>query len=541
MTKIALAQINPVVGDLEGNTRIILEYIKRAESQGAKIVIFPELAITGYPPEDLLLKKSFINSAWRNLLNIAAQVNDIWVVVGTPHKVGSSLYNGAAVLHNGKIETVVHKTQLPNYGVFDERRYFTPAEKIETVTMGGITTAITICEDTWVNSGPPFDLCAKPEVELIINISSSPFHIGKSEERRKIVTGFAATHKKELAYCNIVGGQDELVFDGGSFVCNPKGEVTEILKEFEEDLLLVNIGEGEDKASVKDLTQKTFTYPENVFVALKKGLKDYLAKNSFKNVVIALSGGIDSALTASIAVASLGSDKVHGIAMPSKYSSTSSIDDARELAENLGIKFDVIPITELMDSFGEALSANFEGTEPGVAEENIQARIRGTLIMAISNKFGSLALATGNKSEISVGYCTLYGDMAGGYALIKDVPKVMVYDLARWINQNSVKPNIPFNTINKEPSAELRPDQKDSDSLPVYDILDPILKLYIEEEKSIEEIISLGYIDGEVRKVSRLVNQNEYKRRQAAPGVKITPKAFGKDRRMPITNRFYET
>ena len=541
MTKIALAQINPVVGDLEGNTRIILEYIKRAESQGAKIVIFPELAITGYPPEDLLLKKSFINSAWRNLLNIAAQVNDIWVVVGTPHKVGSSLYNGAAVLHNGKIETVVHKTQLPNYGVFDERRYFTPAEKIETVTMGGITTAITICEDTWVNSGPPFDLCAKPEVELIINISSSPFHIGKSEERRKIVTGFAATHKKELAYCNIVGGQDELVFDGGSFVCNPKGEVTEILKEFEEDLLLVNIGEGEDKASVKDLTQKTFTYPENVFVALKKGLKDYLAKNSFKNVVIALSGGIDSALTASIAVASLGSDKVHGIAMPSKYSSTSSIDDARELAENLGIKFDVIPITELMDSFGEALSANFEGTEPGVAEENIQARIRGTLIMAISNKFGSLALATGNKSEISVGYCTLYGDMAGGYALIKDVPKVMVYDLARWINQNSVKPNIPFNTINKEPSAELRPDQKDSDSLPVYDILDPILKLYIEEEKSIEEIISLGYIDGEVRKVSRLVNQNEYKRRQAAPGVKITPKAFGKDRRMPITNSFNET
>ncbi|MDH5543300.1 MAG: NAD+ synthase [Nitrospinota bacterium] len=542
MAKIALAQINPTVGDLDLNRKMIIDFARKGESLGADIIVFPELAITGYPPEDLLLKRSFIEAAWKNLTEIARSIQNTWVVVGTPHREDGKLYNGAAVLHKGKIETIIHKTHLPNYGVFDERRYFTPAENVASVKMAGITTAVTICEDIWVNSGLPHDLCAREDIDLIINISSSPFHTGKSEERKNKVTGFASSHQKELAYCNLVGGQDELVFDGGSFFCDTKGKVTASLREFEEDLIVVKAGEeNSGGASAFHSFPRSYAYPENVFEALKKGLKDYLSKNSFHDVVIALSGGIDSALTASIAVASLGAERVRGIAMPSRFSSPESLQDARELAENLGMKFDVIPITELMDSFGKALSGVFEGTKPGIAEENIQARIRGTLIMAVSNKFGSLALATGNKSEISVGYCTLYGDMAGGFALIKDLPKNMVYDLAKWINGNSPTPNIPARSIEKEPTAELRPNQKDSDFLPEYKILDPILKLYVEEEKSIEEIISLGYIEGDVRKVSRLVNQNEYKRRQAAPGVKISPKSFGKDRRMPITNRFFET
>jgi NAD+ synthase (glutamine-hydrolysing) len=552
MTKLALAQINPTVGDIPANGAKIIEYIRAAHATKAAIVIFPELALTGYPPEDLLLKTSFINAASAELDKIAKTSGGIWAVVGVPIHEGGKLYNAAAILHAGKIVEYVYKTELPNYGVFDEKRYFSKAPYLKPVKMAGIKTAVTICEDIWTEDGTPVKLAAEPEVELIINISSSPFHTGKSDQRRAIATSLAGKAAKPLAYCNLVGGQDELVFDGGSFVCDGKGDITASAKEFEEDILFVDLGianETAEEVRPDNRITPQLGYPENVSEALKLGVRDYIGKNGFNGVVIALSGGIDSALTAAIAAEALGSDAVWGIAMPSKYSSKSSLDDAGELAENLGIRFDVIPITGLMDKFAKTLSDVFSkgapegasGNGPGIAEENIQARIRGTLIMALSNRFGVLPLTTGNKSELSVGYCTLYGDMAGGFSVIKDLPKLMVYELSKWINTRQESDVIPQNTISKEPSAELRPNQKDSDSLPDYNKLDPMLKLYVEEEKSIEEIISLGYIGEETQKIVRLVDRSEYKRRQAAPGIKITPKAFGKDRRMPITNRYTET
>ena len=547
MMKIALAQINPTVGDIPANGAKITENIRAAAKANADIVIFPELAITGYPPEDLLLKTSFIKAASAELENIAKQSSGIWAVVGTPATDGGKLYNAAAILHDGKIVDYVYKTELPNYGVFDEKRYFSKAASVKAIDIAGIKTSVTICEDIWTLDGASAKLAADPEVKLIINISSSPFHTGKSEERRDIATSFAKKAATPLAYCNLVGCQDELVFDGGSFFCDSNGTIFASAKEFEEDILFIDL-ETDDKTVEVVRPESRITeplgYPENVFEALSLGVRDYIGKNGFNGVVIALSGGIDSALTAAIAAEAIGSKSVWGVAMPSKHSSKSSLDDARALAENLGIRFDVIPITPLMETFDETLSDIFSegkfGNEPGVAEENIQARIRGTLIMALSNKFGALPLTTGNKSELSVGYCTLYGDMAGGFSVIKDLPKLMVYELSRWINGRQEPDIIPQNTITKEPSAELRPNQKDSDSLPEYDKLDQMLKLYVEEEKSIEEIISLGYIGEEIRRVVKLVDSSEYKRRQAAPGIKITPKAFGKDRRMPITNRYTE-
>ena len=548
MTKIALAQINPTVGDIQANGAKIVENIRAAARANADIVIFPELAITGYPPEDLLLKTSFINAASAKLKDIAKSSEGIWAVVGTPAINEGKLYNAAAILHDGKVVDYIFKTELPNYGVFDEKRYFSTADSVKAIDIAGIKTSVTICEDIWTLDGASAKLAADPEVKLIINISSSPFHTGKSEERREIATSFAKKAAIPLAYCNLVGGQDELVFDGGSFVCDGKGDIFASAKEYEEDTLFIDLETDKNTKEVVRLEKsitKPLGYPENVFKALCLGVRDYIGKNGFNGVVIALSGGIDSALTAAIAVEAIGSESVWGVAMPSKHSSQSSLDDARALAENLGIRFDVIPITPLMERFEETLSDTFSngksGNEPGIAEENIQARIRGTLIMALSNKFGALPLTTGNKSELSVGYCTLYGDMAGGFSVIKDLPKLMVYELSRWINGRQESDIIPQNTITKEPSAELRPNQKDSDSLPEYDKLDQMLKLYVEEEKSIEEIISLGYIGEEIRRVVKLVDSSEYKRRQAAPGIKITPKAFGKDRRMPITNRYTES
>lgn len=541
MIRLAIAQINPALGDFEGNRKKIIRYIEKAEGEGANLILFPELVVTGYPPEDLLYNREFISRAWAEVENISRSVKSVCAVVGFPHEKDGKLYNAAAVIQNGLITHIAHKSELPNYGVFDEKRYFVPAEKTEPITIAGVSVAVTICEDIWVEEGKAADLCARSDVELVINISSSPYHLGKTELRRSTAGAWAKRFGKPLAYCNLVGGQDELVFDGGSFVFDGGGEIIASAAEFREDLLVtdLDLGPGAPKgaAAAKRVTP-LFAYPQNALEALKVGLRDYMEKNGFKRALVAVSGGIDSALTAYIAAQALGPEKVRGVAMPSRYSSEGSLVDAGILAENLGIKLDVIPITDLMDCFDSALKKIFEGTAAGLAEENVQARIRGTLIMAMSNKFGDLVLTTGNKSEISVGYCTLYGDTAGGFALIKDLPKTKVYDLCDWINNQSNWPKIPVSIITKAPSAELRPDQKDSDSLPEYDLLDAILKCYVEEEKSIEEIVTLGYSEREVKKVAELVDKSEYKRRQSAPGVKITPKAFGKDRRMPITNKF---
>ena len=542
MTRIALAQINPTVGDLKGNAAKIVDAVKEAAKQSASIVLFPELVVTGYPPEDLLFKKSFIQAAGRVLKEIAASIpKTVEVLVGCPHEAGGLLYNSAAVLGGGGVRDFFHKSHLPNYGVFDEKRYFAAGEELHSVELAGVETAVTICEDIWLPDGQPALVSGQPEVELIMNLSSSPFHDGKMAERRAVATSWARRFGKPLAYCNLVGGQDELVFDGGSFICDGSGQIVASAGQFTEEILIADIPAGGSAAVPSGGgIAPLLDYPEKLFEALKLGTKDYVEKNGFKNVVVAISGGIDSALTTAIAVAALGPDRVKGVAMPSPFSSKSSLTDARALAKSHRIELDVIPIEGLMDGFDSALRGLFKDAERGVAEENIQARIRGTLMMAISNKFGSIVLTTGNKSELGVGYCTLYGDMAGGFAVIKDLPKQQVYDLSRWINRQETLPEISESIIEKEPSAELRPDQKDSDSLPPYERLDAILKQYVEDEKSIEEIINLGYSEPDVKKVVQLINRNEYKRRQAPPGIRITPKAFGKDWRLPITNQFRE-
>jgi len=539
--RIALAQINPTVGDLAGNARKIGDAVSEAVGKSAAIVLFPELALTGYPPEDLLFKKSFLKAAKRSLNKIASGIPaSIHALVGCPHEEEGNLYNAAALLTGGGVRRFFHKSHLPNYGVFDEKRYFAGEREPRPVELSSVRTAVTICEDIWLPEGPPARLCAEPDVELIVNISSSPFHTGKMAERREIVSSWARRFGKPLAYCNLVGGQDELVFDGGSFVCDASGKIIASAGQFTEELLIADVPIGAPAESGATAIAPLLDYPEKLFEALKLGTRDYVEKNGFKNAAIAVSGGIDSALTVAVAVAALGNERVKGVAMPSRYSSGLSLSDARLLAENHSIRLDVIPITGLMEKFDDALKELFKGTSPGIAEENIQARIRGTLMMALSNRFGHLVLTTGNKSELGVGYCTLYGDMAGGFAVIKDVPKKAVYELCGWINGRKELPRVPQSIIDKEPSAELRPDQKDSDSLPPYGVLDPILKEYVEEEKSIEEIIDLGYSERDVKRVVQLVNRNEYKRRQAPPGIRITPKAFGKDRRMPITSRYVE-
>lgn len=550
--RIGIGQIDPTVGDIKGNCEKIVNYIKNAEEKKVDILCFPELAITGYPPEDLLLKPAFIQKNLSAIASLEKTVGDMVVIVGYVDSQSGTLYNSAGILHNGKKIAVYHKILLPNYGVFDEKRYFSPGGTPFVINLSGIILAVNICEDIWHINGPVKQQALKG-AKIILNISASPYYMGKSEERENIVRQQCTKDNICVCYTNLVGGQDEIVFDGGSFVMDNKGNLIYKAPYFQEGLFIVDIplekaektqsadfyithtfSEGRPSIAIPEY--KKLTEEEEVYYALITGLRDYVLKNGFRKVVLGLSGGIDSSLVATIAADALGSENVVGVFMPSRYSSKESEEDARALAENLNIKFITIPIDHIFTSYLETLSPAFSGTKVDITEENLQARIRGNILMALSNKFGYLVLTTGNKSEISVGYSTLYGDMAGGFAVIKDVYKTQVYKLARY--RNSVGKVIPDRVFTKAPTAELRPGQKDQDTLPPYDILDGILKEYIEKDKNFTEIVEAGFDKETVKKVILMVDKNEYKRRQSPPGTKITPKAFGKDRRMPITNRF---
>lgn len=552
--RIAIAQINCTVGDLDGNTAKIKSYIKKAHGFGADIVAFPELAITGYPPEDLLNKPKFISDNLNKLKELIEYTKDIVLVAGFVDKKGKDLYNAAAVVYNGKLKGAYQKTHLPNYSVFDEKRYFTQGINPAVFKYGDFIFAVNICEDIWHLEGPT-RMQAEAGAQLIININASPYYAGKIKEREDIIRKQAKDNRVSIVYTNLVGGQDEMVFDGQSMVVDNKGKIIARSGAFKEDMLVVDIKAERsrlkskkkvlsitDRLPIKDKPAltipcvRTLEPTVEVYQALLLGLKDYVTKNGFKKVVIGLSGGIDSSLVAALAVDALGKDNVTGVFMPSRYSSQDSLIDATHLSKNLGIKFIAIPIEQMYEAFLKILEPHFSGLEKNIAEENLQARIRGNILMALSNKFGWLVLTTGNKSEMSTGYATLYGDMAGGFAVIKDVPKQLVYKLSRY--RNSVNLVIPERVLTKEPTAELKANQKDSDTLPPYDILDPILKAYVEEDKDLPSIASLGFDKETVSRVIKLVDGSEYKRRQSPPGIKITPKAFGKDRRMPITNKY---
>lgn len=552
--RIAMAQINCLVGDLQGNFEKICANIEDARELGADIVVFPELALTGYPPEDLLLKPKFIKDNLEYLKKLARGVGDIAVIVGFVDKKAGSIYNSLAVLYRGKIAGIYHKMRLPNYGVFDEERYFEAGESPSIFRFGNCLFGVSICEDIWHLDGP-IRLQADLGARIIFNCNASPYYAGKIQEREEIIRKQARLNKAVIVYTNLVGGQDELVFDGQSIVVDNQGKVIKRAEAFKEGLLIedVAIAAAKIKPSGKIILVSRSLTPKNkiaiakkeikpleqlaeIYQALILGLKDYINKNGFRKAVIGLSGGIDSAIVAALAVDAIGKDNVIGVFMPSRYSSDESATDAQELADNLGIKFSTIPIEKIYADYLEELAPHFAGLGANIAEENLQARIRGNILMALSNKFGWLVLATGNKSEMSTGYATLYGDMAGGFAVIKDVPKTLVYKLARY--RNSLCPVIPERVFTKAPAAELKPNQKDSDTLPVYEELDPILKAYIEEDKGPEEISALGFDPREVLGVLSMVDKSEYKRRQSPPGIKITPKSFGKDRRMPITNKY---
>jgi NAD+ synthase (glutamine-hydrolysing) len=556
--RIALAQMNSRVGDFNFNTNKIKDHLKQARKKGADVILFPELAITGYPPEDLLLKESFLKQSHKALEKIAPHTRGLTAIVGFAEKHGNAIYNSAALLFDGKHIGTCRKMLLPNYGVFDEKRYFQEGNTPVRFALKGATLGITICEDIWEDSGPGKMLCSKGGADLLLNISSSPFHKGKGKARRKIIQQRARSYRSHIAYVNLIGGQDELVFDGQSLIVTPDGKIVTQGNSFVEELIFSDIAiipKPKKKPSTNIKTyrapaglSKQKKYPalpshichnktevEEIFSALVLGTRDYIFKNGFSKVVLGLSGGIDSALTAVIAAKALGPENVVGVLMPSPYSSEGSVQDSIDLAKNLNIATLTLPIEKAMKAYDHILAKPFKGMDSGLAEENLQARIRGNLLMALSNKMGWMVLATGNKSEFSVGYCTLYGDMAGGFAVIKDVPKVWVYKISRWLNDK--KEIIPESIITKEPSAELRPNQRDTDSLPAYDLLDPVLLKYIEEDKSVEEIKISGLSKTDIKRVAKLVDASEYKRRQGPPGVKITPKAFGKDRRLPITHR----
>jgi NAD+ synthase (glutamine-hydrolysing) len=543
--RVAGAQLNLCVGDIPGNERCIAEAIDWAEGEHADVLLLPELAINGYPPEDLVLRDDFVSAGIESLHRLASRTRSTVVVVGfVDRSDGPSrgavdaedrrVANAAAVLHHGGIVGIYHKVLLPNYGVFDEDRYFAVGQDPERLwEMGGTHAGVSICEDIWLSDGPPRDQAAAG-AKVLLNINASPFHKGKAREREAMIVDRARASGVAVVYLNLIGGQDELVFDGCSLVVGPDGTIVHRSPQFEEDMFVADVplpGEAVVVGSVTDHLEPV----EEVYRALETGLGDYVRKNGFEQVVIGLSGGIDSALTAVIASDALGPDSVWGVAMPSRFSSEHSIDDARQLADNLGLRFDLLPIDDVFGAFLDALAPVFAGTEFGTSEENLQARTRGAMLMAVSNKHGPMVVATGNKSEMAVGYATLYGDMVGGYAVLKDVFKTLVYDLARWRNKDGDV--IPQNTIDKPPSAELRPNQKDSDSLPPYEILDEVLSLYIESDLGVAAIVERGFDPSLVARVAAMVDRNEYKRRQAAPGVKITVKAFGKDRRLPITNR----
>lgn len=535
--RIAIAQLNATVGDLEGNARLILRDIERARGFGVDVVSFPELVLTGYPPEDLLLKPKFIQDNIAALKSLAKEAHGIAVIIGFVDKKEKRLYNAAAVIENGVIKAVYRKMLLPNYGVFDEKRYFTPGEKPLVVKLAGVSCGINICEDIWFQEGPTM-LEAARGAKVILTINASPYYRGKYKEREAVIVGQAKRNRVAVSYANMVGGQDELVFDGQGIVVDASGKILGRAEAFKEDLLIVDVPVSTGKSTARESLARRIVQPldetQEVYQALVLGLGDYVKKNGFSKVVIGLSGGIDSALVATLAVDALGKVNVIGVFMPSRYSSLESEEDAAQLARNLGIKFLSVSIEQIYKMYLMVLDPHFAGSTKDITEENIQARIRGNILMAFSNKFGWLVLTTGNKSEMSTGYATLYGDMAGGLAVIKDVPKMLVYALSRY--RNSVAPVIPERILTKAPTAELRPNQKDSDSLPPYETLDAILKEYVEEDREGNRIVASGFEKETVSKVMRLVDRSEYKRRQSPPGIKITPKAFGRDRRMPITN-----
>jgi NAD+ synthase (glutamine-hydrolysing) len=540
--KIALAQVNPTVGDLRGNIELIAAHVGRAREAGAALAVFPELALCGYPPEDLLLNPHFVRECREALAEAARRCAGLDALIGFPEASADRVHNAAALLRDGAVAGIARKTELPNYGVFDEQRYFAPGAGALAVEVAGASLLVTICEDIWVGGGTIERQARQRRHDLVVNLSASPFHAGKLTERHAVAARFARAAAAPVCYLNIVGGQDELVFDGGSFVVDAGGLIAAAASRFAEDVLIVEFtrGPGGLLAPVAQALAEPHDRLGEIHAALVLGTRDYLSKNRFAKAVIGLSGGIDSALTAAIAVEALGADRVVGVSMPSRFNSRATRTDAARVAANLGIRFLEIPIQETYESYLRLLEQPFGPGDPGVAGENLQARVRGNILMALSNRFGWLVLTTGNKSETAVGYCTLYGDMAGGFAVIKDVPKTLVWELATDLNRRARREVIPESTIGRVPSAELREDQRDEDSLPPYPVLDAILAAYIEGMRSPQQIAALGFDPRTVERVIRLVDGAEYKRRQAPPGVKITPRAFGRDRRLPITNRWTE-
>ena len=572
--RLALAQINPTVGDITGNTAKIIEYTDRARQAGADLVAFPELAITGYPPEDLLFKPSFLNDNLAAMEEVAAASRGIAVLTGYVG-VEPDISNAASLAYDGKVVDTYRKMYLPNYGVFDEDRYFRKGDMCPVYVINGVRVGVGICEDIWYPVGP-MAVQREAGAELVININASPFHAGKAEQREKMIATRAADNELFVAYLNAVGGQDELIFDGASTVYDMSGSLVARGAAFEEALVIADLDieavfssrlrdprprkenptilkeigicklidvssvEARNREPLPDTAiAPLMSEVEEVYRALVLGTHDYLAKTGFTKALIGLSGGVDSALTAAVAVDALGHKNVVGVAMPSRYSSEGSISDAKELADNLGIELWTVPIEQAHIAFADMLEPHFQGTEANVAEENVQSRIRGNVLMTISNKFGWIVLTTGNKSEMAMGYATLYGDMAGGFAVLKDVPKTLVYRLCEWRNKHGeLKNPIPQAIITKPPSAELKEGQVDQDSLPAYEVLDPVVKAYVEQDSSYEEMVAMGYDPQVVAQVISYADRNEYKRRQAPPGVKITPRAFGKDRRLPIVNRY---
>jgi NAD+ synthase (glutamine-hydrolysing) len=559
--RVACAQIDLVVGDLDGNEIRIADAMDWADDVQADVLLLPELAVTGYPPEDLVLRPSFVRDNISVVHRLAERSGETAVVVGFVDRGAGTrddaghprVHNAAAVLADGRIRGVYHKGRLPNYGVFDEDRYFAMGQEPGALWgINGVAVGVSVCEDIWVADGPPAAQAAAG-ADILLNINGSPYHRGKGSERQAMLAERARSAGVPVVYLNLVGGQDELVFDGQSMVFDASGELLYRAPQFEEELFWIDVPLG-DADGAPEMTRVTdgdllegepepappshapYDDPEEVYRALCAGLRGYVRKNGFNGVVIGLSGGIDSALTAAIAADALGASSVHGVTMPSRYSSTGSVEDSRALAANLGIEFSEISIEPPFSGFLDTLGDAWDLADVDVAEQNLQARARGAILMALSNKFGGIVVATGNKSEMSVGYATLYGDMVGGYAVLKDVSKMLVYELARWRNRNGEV--IPQNTIDKPPSAELKPDQQDTDNLPPYRVLDPILEMYVEEDLSVDEIVGEGYDRTTVQRVAVMVDRNEYKRRQAAPGVRITTKGLGRDRRLPITNGY---
>ena len=553
--RVGLAQFNPVVGDIAGNSRRIRELYASADAAGCDIVVFPELSITGYPPEDLVLKSGFVAENQQSMRDIVAATQGCVAVFGFVDGSKGALANSAAIASNGTLHGTYNKQLLPNYSVFDEDRYFTPGTSFSLFTIAGANVGVTICEDIWQADGP-VQQQAKAGATLNININASPYHRGKFDERQQMVSERARANSCAIVYVNQVCGQDELVFDGGSMVFDHRGDMLMRAEQFGESLSFIDIEVNESQVvngiPVVEVSQSSradgskhegvitpsTSDMEQVFGALVLGTRDYVRKNGFTDVVIGLSGGIDSALVAAIAVEALGSQHVHGVSMPSRYSSEGSRTDAAILASNLGVEMQTISIEPAFSAYLDMTAESFAGKAADLTEENLQSRVRGTTLMALSNKFGWMVLTTGNKSELAVGYFTLYGDSVGGYAVIKDLLKTTVYELCRFVNLRAGREVIPEVVITKPPSAELRPDQRDDQSLPAYEVLDPILELYVEQDRTAAEIIALGFDEALVRRISRLVDMNEYKRRQGPPGVRVSLKAFGKDRRLPITNAY---